>query len=141
MDLLVTDHAHDSSPCTNFGAIPVSLRQQSDIMTTGFRSPCFRPILIKTLTVIISLLLSPALVNGALFPKNSLVKMIDAKEFRQVMKLNVRHFFFLFVSYQGSINNETNILANELGRVCRPLVWCAFFVLRIDFKINIILSQ
>jgi hypothetical protein len=36
------------------------------------------------------LLLTPTFVHAGLFPKDSLVKMIDAKEFKEVMKLNVR---------------------------------------------------
>ena len=61
-----------------------------NIMIPSLRPTLFR---ILTLTVISNLLLTPAFVSGALFPKNSLVKTIDAKEFRQVMKLNVRRFF------------------------------------------------
>ena len=46
------------------------------------------------------LLLAPTFVHAGLFPKSSLVKMIDAKEFKEVMKLNVRvlHMFAWFVS-------------------------------------------
>lgn len=33
--------------------------------------------------------LAPTLVSAALFPKDSLVKMIDAKQFKKVMKENV----------------------------------------------------
>jgi hypothetical protein len=61
-------------------------------MTPSLRPTLFR---ILTLTVISNLLLTPAFVSGALFPKNSLVKTIDAKEFRQVMKLNVRRFYII----------------------------------------------
>jgi len=63
-----------------------------NIMIPSLRPTLFR---ILTLTVISNLLLTPAFVSGALFPKNSLVKTIDAKEFRQVMKLNVCRLFFL----------------------------------------------
>ena len=34
--------------------------------------------------------LAPAFVTAALFPKDSLVKQIDAKQFKKIMKDNVR---------------------------------------------------
>jgi len=49
----------------------------------------FKPI-VSTLVQLFLLLLTPTFVHAGLFPKSSLVKMIDAKEFREVMKLNVR---------------------------------------------------
>ena len=40
------------------------------------------------------LLVMPTFVSAGLFPKSSLVKMIDAKGFREIMKLNVSHARF-----------------------------------------------
>ena len=37
----------------------------------------------------LTLALTPSLASAALFPKDTLVKMIDAKEFKKVMKENV----------------------------------------------------
>lgn len=38
----------------------------------------------------LTLALAPALVSAAIFPPDSLVKMLDAKGFKKVMKENVR---------------------------------------------------
>ena len=40
------------------------------------------------------LLVMPTFVSAGLFPKSSLVKMIDAKGFREIMKLNVSNTRF-----------------------------------------------
>ena len=39
----------------------------------------------------LSLALAPNLVNAAIFPKDTLVKMLDHKGFKQAMKENVRN--------------------------------------------------
>ena len=44
------------------------------------------------LFAVLTLVLSPTLVWGALFPKDSLVKMLDAKGFKKAMRENVRDF-------------------------------------------------
>ena len=38
----------------------------------------------------LALAVGPAIVQAALFPEDSLIKMIDAKGFRKAMKQNVR---------------------------------------------------
>ena len=38
----------------------------------------------------VALALTPSLASAALFPKDTLVKQIDAREFKKVMKENVR---------------------------------------------------
>lgn len=43
-----------------------------------------------------TLTLAPAFTNAALWPKDTLVKPIDAKGFKKVMKNNVRNNSFLF---------------------------------------------
>lgn len=50
----------------------------------------FKPMISTLIQLGLLLLLTPTFVRAGLFPKSSLVKMIDAKEFREVMKLNVR---------------------------------------------------
>lgn len=40
--------------------------------------------------LVLTLAVGPAVVQAALFPKDSLVKMLDAKGFRKMMKQNVR---------------------------------------------------
>ena len=42
------------------------------------------------------LLFAPSFVHAGIFPTSSLVKMIDAKEFKEIMKLNVHILHFLF---------------------------------------------
>lgn len=63
------------------------------------------------------LLLVPKFVHAGLFPKSSLVKMIDAKEFKEVMKLNVRVVYML----RGL--SHCKITANQLGRFRSAMVW------------------
>lgn len=41
------------------------------------------------LNVALALCLAPSLVSAGLFPKDSLVKMLDAKSFNKAMKANV----------------------------------------------------
>lgn len=47
----------------------------------------------------LTLALAPALVSAALFPKESLVKMIDAKGFKKAMKENVCNVNALYLAY------------------------------------------
>ena len=61
--------------------------------------------------------MAPSLVFAALFPPDSLVKMIDAKGFRKAMKANVGfHSFFL--------ENADYYSGNKCCGFCCTLVWC-----------------
>ena len=46
----------------------------------------------------LSLAISPSLVSAAIFPENTLVKMLDHKGFKNAMKENVRSTPFLSVA-------------------------------------------
>lgn len=45
---------------------------------------------------VLALAIIPSLVSAALFPSNSMVKMLDEKAFRKAMKANVSRVGFLF---------------------------------------------
>ena len=49
-----------------------------------------RPTMLLPQFLVLTLAVGPALVQAALFPKDSLVKQLDAKGFRKAMKENVR---------------------------------------------------
>ena len=52
-------------------------------------------LLSQWLAVTVALASAPNFVSAALFPKDSLVKMIDAKGFKKAMKENVRRYCLL----------------------------------------------
>lgn len=66
--------------------------------------------------------LAPSLVSAALFPPDSLVKVIDAKGFKKAMKANVGLIYFswtqgmILIIYSG----------NKCGGFRCTLVWCTF---------------
>ena len=66
--------------------------------------------------------LAPSLVSAALFPPDSLVKMIDAKGFKKAMKANVGLADFL--STRGMILIICS--GNKYGGFRCTLVWCTF---------------
>lgn len=90
------------------------LHNHSSLSSHRFTTMLLPPLLAATLA------LAPALVSAGLFPKDSLVKMIDAKQFKKVMKENVRcvHTHFVVIPYSSSA-----ILANKHRSVRSAMVW------------------
>ena len=68
--------------------------------------------------------LAPSLVSAALFPPDSLVKVIDAKGFKKAMKANVG-----LVDSLGGMVLKIIYLGNKHGGFCCTLVWCTFYKL------------
>lgn len=96
----------------------------------------------------LTLALTPSLASAALFPKDTLVKMLDAKEFKKVMKENVstiydlylpstvlarsilRKFFELRSHWKQSRNNGVSAIPSHsvaLEYTC-PLALCAVWL-------------
>lgn len=75
----------------------------------------------------LTLALAPSLASAAIFPKDTLVKMLDPKSFKRVMKKNVCFFASLSLS-----SADTKPPANKRCRVCRAMVWCKSTLLRVD---------
>lgn len=67
-------------------------------------------------------LLAPSLVSAALFPSDSLVKVIDAKGFKKAMKANVGMVVFL-----GGMTLIIYLGNKSCGFRC-TLVWCTFYI-------------
>ncbi len=74
-----------------------------------------------------ALALAPSLASAALFPKDSLVKQLDAKAFKKVMKDNVRH---QLTTHPCSIGVRVASI-----RPCCPPCWirATFLVTRVPF--------
>ena len=66
--------------------------------------------------------LAPSLVSAALFPSDSLVKVIDAKGFKKAMKANVG-----LVDVLGGMI-LTILSGNKYCGFRCTLVWCAFYI-------------
>lgn len=66
----------------------------------------------------VSLAVAPSLVSAALFPKDSLVKMSSPKEFKAIMKENVRLPHVVRFGY-----NLMMIVDHQCLRVRRTVVW------------------
>jgi hypothetical protein len=66
--------------------------------------------------------LTPSLVSAALFPPDSLVKVIDAKGFKKAMKANVGLVDFTWT--RGMI--ITICSGNKYGGFRCTVVWCTF---------------
>jgi protein disulfide-isomerase A6 len=67
----------------------------------------------------LTLALAPSLASAAIFPKDTHVKMLDAKSFKKAMKKNVSH---INVCHWLVLNAK--VLGNKRCRVCRAMVWC-----------------
>jgi len=76
--------------------------------------------MLTLILLVLFLAMVPSLVYAALFPSNSMVKMLDEKGFRKAMKANVSRVGFLLG--QGVLT--FGLLANGCGCVCCALVWC-----------------
>ena len=66
--------------------------------------------------------LAPSLVSAALFPPDSLVKVIDAKGFKKAMKANVGPVDFSWTRGMTLIIYS----GNKYGGFRCTLVWCTF---------------
>ena len=72
----------------------------------------------------LSLALSPSVVSAALFPENTLVKMLDHKGFKNAMKENVCMLCFLVILWLFHLLIISLVREDDFyGRVRSTLVW------------------